>query len=314
MTSSKLLTQCILAIVPLTVPFTITHAAMEILPTNQSLTTTSTAANVKSNVKSNLQNGSDYYTIPNKDTDSEPVTSQRASATNTSQVPDIVPFDNFDKLPDQPITPPTPPANKKLPANKSAINKPNNSQIPVTGSAPVTKNNSSNATKAPVKEKIIPMAKKVNLKFADFPVKVYTGKRVTPKINELKSLNSFYGETLAQKGKKSEQQFIQSLSKAKPNFAGHYVVTSFTCGLNCSASVAYDVKTGGFMELGGGFADCPATDFNPRQKASITHQANSRLLIVIGSSSSGTCMAGYFEERDGNVSLINQKNLMTYVP
>lgn len=241
-------------------------------------------------------NGQEYYNIPNKNDDFEPLPTPEPLTQ-----PDIVP------MPTYPKSLPMPQENSAKTSKQNQ--KPDVTSIPAQNptlpSQPIT------PQKKSIKEKIVPTVKNANLKFANFPVKVYTGTRVAPKIATLKHLNSFYGEAL--KNAKGEKQFIQTLSKTKPNYAGHYVVTSFACGLNCSASVAYDVKNGEFMELGGGFADCPATDFNPRQKASITHQANSRLMIVIGATSNGSCMAGYFEEKNGNVILISQKNLMNFV-
>lgn len=297
----------------------------------------------------NLSKGQEYYTIPNKPDDLEPLPMGERAPVISNQ-PDIIPFPN--QPPD--ITPKDVTPNlvktassvthqkNTLATNTSDINKTTTKTIDSKTAHAVAKNQikhkttkdmikaepkkgseipsdktvkllaSPANTQKSTKEKTVPSLKKGTLKFSDFPAKAYTGKRVTPKISTLKNLNGFYVEALH--GAKGEKQFIDTLNKTKPNFAGHYVITSFACGLNCNAAVAYDVKTGEFMELGGGFADCPATDFNPRQKASVTHQVNSRLLIVIGSSASGSCVAGYFEEKNGNVSLISQKNLMTYVP
>lgn len=255
-----------------------------------------------SNTEQKTTNLPVYYTLPDSSTT---ITTNRSE---TSEVNSKL-GDNSAYLDSQtqtsPNNPKTPtPSIKEGSPPKTPIK---NSQHPDT--KPTT------IKKAP-KEKIVPTVKNINLKFSSFPAKIYTGKRILPNINSLKRLNSFYGEALNDtglKGGKGEKKFIQTLAKAKPNYAGHYVITSFACGLNCTASVAYDVRTGEFMELGGGFADCPATDFNPRQKAAITHQANSRLLIVIGATTTGNCIAGYFEEKNGNVSLISQKNLLTYV-
>lgn len=273
-----------------------------------------------------VPNGQEFYTVPNKQDDFEPLPMPEPEIALDNNQPDIIPFPNQPlELPPSnvksvvkiPATPKNPPKTTAQEIPKKETQKTDKKQQ-VTSKTPVVAEKQppkqeirQENKQKPVKEKTVPTVKKTNLKFADFPAKAYTGKRVTPKISTLKNLNSFYVEAL--KGTKGEKQFIDTLSKTKPNYAGHYVITSFTCGLNCSASVAYDVKTGEFMELGGGFADCPATDFNPRQKASVTHQVSSRLLIVIGSSSSGSCVAGYFEEKNGNVSLISQKNLMNYV-
>lgn len=272
-----------------------------------------------------VPNGQEFYTIPNKQDEFEPLPMPESEPILSKNQPDIIPF------PNQPLdTPPNQVKNVIKNEGKMPIKLPKTSvktqpKQPIPQKTPVmtekqpikqeakqeTKQVKQESKQKPVKEKTVPTVKKANVKFADFPAKAYTGKRVTPKISTLKNLNGFYVEALH--GSKGEKQFIDTLNKTKPNYAGHYVITSFTCGLNCTASVAYDVKTGDFMELGGGFADCPATDFNPRQKASVTHHVNSRLLIVIGSSSSGSCVAGYFEEKNGNVSLISQKNLMNYV-
>lgn len=289
-----------------------------------------------------IPNGQEYYTIPNKPDDFAPLPANdmTQALNDTPDVPDIEPMPILAKKSIS-IGQKTskPPAKTPLVTKVTKVNNTTNqtstpistkkTTIPnvkptkspkvatktpkiATPNETLPKEPAKQTTKQPpVQQKIVPTAKAATLKFANFPAKVYTGKRVTPKISTLKALNGFYVEALH--GSKGEKQFIDILSKSQPNYAGHYVITRFSCGLNCSASVAYDVKTGEFMELGGGFADCPATDFNPRQKTSVTHQVNSRLLIVIGSSATGSCVAGYFEEKNGNVNLISQKNLMTFV-
>lgn len=289
-----------------------------------------------------IPSGQEYYTIPNKPDDFAPL-----PVNDMTQVQnDPSDFSNIEPMPILPkksisVSQKTSKPLAKTPIVAKTTKTTNQTSIPISTKKTTIPNTKSSKTatpnetrpqiipkkpvnepspkepakqttkQPPVQQKIVPTAKADTLKFANFPAKVYTGKRVTPKISTLKALNGFYVEALH--GSKGEKQFIDTLSKSQPNYAGHYVITSFSCGLNCSASVAYDVKTGEFMELGGGFADCPATDFNPRQKTSVTHQVNSRLMIVIGSSATGSCVAGYFEEKNGNVNLISQKNLMTYV-
>lgn len=155
-------------------------------------------------------------------------------------------------------------------------------------------------------------SKSQSLRFADFPVSVYKGKRAKPNMASLAALNSFYVQEINKVNNVGMAKFEQNLRTAKPNFAGHYVVSQFNCGVNCEAAVGYDVKTGNFMELGGGFANCPATDYNVAQKVQVIYRANSRMLIIIGATNLGNCVTGYFVENNGNLKPVAQKPLLVF--
>lgn len=171
---------------------------------------------------------------------------------------------------------------------------------------------SMNAAQAISKTLTKTKAKNTILRFADYPASPYKGKRVKPNIANLNALNSFYLQEINKVNNIGVARFEKNLQKSPPNFAGHYIVSQFNCGVNCEAAVAYDVKTGNFMELGGGFASCPATDYNSVQKVQVVYRPDSRLLIIIGATSMGNCVTGYFVENNGNIKQVAQKPLLVF--
>ena len=75
---------------------------------------------------------------------------------------------------------------------------------------------------------------------------------------------------------------LRNAAKEGVNFAGHYVLTTWGCGTNCSESVIIDARNGKVTfprELAGmafGFCEFP-DDTEP-----IVYKANSRLLVMNG--------------------------------
>ena len=94
---------------------------------------------------------------------------------------------------------------------------------------------------------------------------------------------------------------LRNAAKEGVNFAGHYILTTWGCGTNCSQSAIIDARNGRVFfpnELAGagfGFCDLP-DDTEPT-----VYQANSRLLILNGfkggdlSKEDGRCGVYYLE-------------------
>ena len=75
---------------------------------------------------------------------------------------------------------------------------------------------------------------------------------------------------------------LRNAAKEGVNFAGHYILTTWGCGTNCSQSAIIDARNGKVFfpdQLGGaGFGFCELPD----DTEPIVSQANSRLLILNG--------------------------------
>ncbi|MBI0330055.1 hypothetical protein [Burkholderia plantarii] len=71
---------------------------------------------------------------------------------------------------------------------------------------------------------------------------------------------------------------LRELSGKKPNFAGHYALSSWGCGAACTMAVAVDVKTGDTVWLP--FTVC-CWDVDVREPVAYRH--DSKLVIVRGS-------------------------------
>ena len=99
---------------------------------------------------------------------------------------------------------------------------------------------------------------------------------------------------------------LRNAAKEGVNFAGHYILTTWGCGTNCSQSAIIDARNGKVFfprELEGagfGFCDLP-DDTEPS-----VYQANSRLLILSGfkggdlSLKDGRCGIYYLEWTGAN--------------
>ncbi len=94
---------------------------------------------------------------------------------------------------------------------------------------------------------------------------------------------------------------LRNAAKEGVNFAGHYILTTWGCGTNCSQSAIIDARNGRVFfprvleGAGFGFCDLP-DDTEP-----IVYQANSRLLVLSGfkggdlESENGRCGIYYLE-------------------
>lgn len=94
---------------------------------------------------------------------------------------------------------------------------------------------------------------------------------------------------------------LRNAAKEGVNFAGHYILTTWGCGTNCSQSAIIDARNGRVFfpdELEGtifGFCDLP-DDTEP-----IVYQADSRLLVLSGfkggdfDNKAGRCGTYYLE-------------------
>jgi len=75
---------------------------------------------------------------------------------------------------------------------------------------------------------------------------------------------------------------LRNAAKEGVNFAGHYILTTWGCGTNCSQSAIIDARTGRVFfpnELeGAGFGFCELPD----DTEPAVYKANSRLLVLSG--------------------------------
>ena len=74
------------------------------------------------------------------------------------------------------------------------------------------------------------------------------------------------------------EKILRATEGRKPNFAGHYVLTSWGCGASCTMSAAIDTGTGTVSWLP--FTVCC---WAPEIAEPLQFRADSRLLIVHGS-------------------------------
>ena len=102
-----------------------------------------------------------------------------------------------------------------------------------------------------------------------YPAKVETIKNVTVNLRSHKNARMF-------------RTNLRNAAKDGVNFAGHYILTTWGCGTNCSQSAIIDARNGRVFfprELeGAGFGFCEFPD----DTEPIVYKANSRLLILNG--------------------------------
>jgi hypothetical protein len=108
--------------------------------------------------------------------------------------------------------------------------------------------------------------------FKDYPVaERYTGRQVPPKLTP--GTDAWYFRTR-----------IREAALGKPNFAGHYILTMWGCGMECLSSAIIDVKTGAVYFIP--FTNCcwyssaaieGAADIGP-----LNFRLNSRLVVFAG--------------------------------
>jgi hypothetical protein len=108
-------------------------------------------------------------------------------------------------------------------------------------------------------------AQSVATAFDDYPVAITAIKKITPvKITDLKS--------------KQYASMLKEASKHQPNFANHYILTSFGCGASCIMTAVINTKNGKVIWLP--FTVC-CWDLDVL--APLEFKRNSNLLIVKGS-------------------------------
>ncbi len=105
--------------------------------------------------------------------------------------------------------------------------------------------------------------------FTQYAVKVEKTKNVRVNLKSHKNANMF-------------RTNLRNAAKEGVNFAGHYILTTWGCGTNCTQSAIIDARNGNVFfpdELeGAGFGFCELPD----ETEPIVAQADSRLLILSG--------------------------------
>jgi len=113
---------------------------------------------------------------------------------------------------------------------------------------------------------------------------------------------------------------LRNAAKEGVNFAGHYILTTWGCGTNCSVSAIIDARNGNVFfpdQLeGAGFGFCELPD----DTEPIVYQADSRLLVLNGfkggdlNLSDGRCGIYYLEWTGKNfkqVQFVEKKRIET---
>lgn len=99
------------------------------------------------------------------------------------------------------------------------------------------------------------------------------------------------------------QAKIMIASDQMPNFAGHYILSTFGCGASCTMTFVIDKKTGKVIWLP--FTVCcwdnMDADFNP-----VSFRKNSRLIIITGSRNEQGKGIYYYEFKQNKFILIHQ--------
>lgn len=105
--------------------------------------------------------------------------------------------------------------------------------------------------------------------FERYPAKVETIKNIKVNLKSHKYANAF-------------RTNLRNAAREGVNFAGHFVLTTWGCGTNCSQTAIIDARSGKvffpdvLQEIGIGYCDLP-DDFEP-----LVARANSRLLVLSG--------------------------------
>ena len=105
--------------------------------------------------------------------------------------------------------------------------------------------------------------------FGDYPATVERANNVRVNLKSHKNANRF-------------RTNLRNAAKESVNFAGHYILTNWGCGTNCSVSAIIDARNGRVYfpdQLeGAGFGFCELPD----ETEPIVYKSNSRLLILNG--------------------------------
>lgn len=138
-------------------------------------------------------------------------------------------------------------------------------------------------------------------RFDSFRVPVYKGPNGTPDLTSDSQTRMY-------------RTRIKEWAKAKPNFAGHYILATWGCGTECLQITIIDAKTGkvfhpsGVTSNAANNVDDKLLEGKPRwpNEGSIKFQANSKLLMLFGMPEEDTTRRGiyYFVWRDNRLSLV----------
>ena len=101
-------------------------------------------------------------------------------------------------------------------------------------------------------------------KFADYPVKVFSGKHAKPR--------------LVTKDLRDYRELFDAARDKKVDAGGHYIVVKMSCGSTCVAPSLLDASSGRIIEFStvSGWREI-ADDFDP-----VASRANSRLIVFRG--------------------------------
>lgn len=129
--------------------------------------------------------------------------------------------------------------------------------------------------------------------FGQYPARVEKIKNVRVNLKSHRTANMF-------------RTNLRNAAKEGVNFAGHYILTTWGCGTNCSQSAIIDARNGRVFfpsELeGAGFGFCDLPD----ETEPLVYKANSRLLVLSGfkggdlDKENGRCGVYYLEWTGAN--------------
>lgn len=94
---------------------------------------------------------------------------------------------------------------------------------------------------------------------------------------------------------------INESSRRDPDFAGHYILTSWGCGTSCVMFATIDVKNGSASIFPFSVSDWPLDVLEP-----LEYHLNSRLLIVRGRLNEGERASYYFKFNKQKIVLIKK--------
>ena len=138
-----------------------------------------------------------------------------------------------------------------------------------------------------------------------FPLTV-TAQSGVPRFSDYAVNEHFAGKTAPLVLAKQSRQFCTRLREAaqeKPNFAGHFIVTSWGCGAECVQGAIIDARTGHVFMLPTTLCCWGNVDdkFNP-----IEYRLNSKLIILSGARNEkeGDYAARYYKFENNKLVLI----------
>lgn len=123
-------------------------------------------------------------------------------------------------------------------------------------------------------------------------------------------------EAIITEANKNMRTRLRLLAKEPVAFAGHYAVARVGCGFDCIFHLILDLQTGVELEFANSIDTIPALMRCENENIDnyIEIKPNSRLLIAYGRQADGdledgSCMARYYEERDGKLYLLHKQKI-----